>query len=366
VSSRGVIPVADPGRSHRASAAELDAAIARVLGSGRFVLGAEVEAFEREFASWLGARFAIGVGSGTDAIALALRACGIGEGDEVVTVSHTAVATVAAIEMVGAVPVLADVDPRTMTLDARALEAVVGPRTRAVVPVHLYGRPAAMEAIREVARRRDLRIVEDAAQAHGAMVGDRKVGTLGDAAAFSFYPTKNLGAFGDGGAVVTDDAEVAARCRRLRQYGWNAERVSEAPGVNSRLDELQAAVLRVKLARLHAAVERRRAIAARYSEALAGRDLALPSDAPGTRHAYHLYVVRTGDRERLAARLEARGIGTAVHYPIPVHRQPAYAGRLRFDDLAESDRAAREVLTLPLYPELGDEEVEAVIAAFAD
>jgi dTDP-4-amino-4,6-dideoxygalactose transaminase len=359
------IPQADPGRSYRAHAAEIDAAIARVFERGRFVLGEEVEAFERELAAWLGVRFAVGVGCGTDAIAIALRAVGVGAGDEVVTVSHTAVATVAAIEMAGATPVLVDVDPTTMTLDPRAIESVLSARTRAIVPVHLYGHPAAMGEIREVARRHHLRVIEDAAQAHGAALGGRKAGALGDAAAFSFYPTKNLGAFGDGGAVTTDDPGVAAACQRLRQYGWQLERSSEVPGVNSRLDEIQAAILRAKLAHLDAAVERRQALAARYAEALRSRGLRLPEEAPGVRHAFHLYVVRTPERARLAAQLTARGVGTAVHYPVPVHRQPAYAARLRRGPLPVTDRVAAEVLSLPLYPELSDSEATAVISAFS-
>ena len=357
------ITQADPGRSYRAHAAEIDEAIARVLRSGRFILDEEVELFERELAAWVGTRFAVAVGSGTDAIAIALRAAGIGAGDEVVTVSHTAVATVAAIEMAGAEPVLVDVDPSTMTIDPNCIIPVIGPRTRAIVPVHLYGHPAAMDEIGDIARRRGLRIVEDAAQAHGAALRDRRAGTFGDAGAFSFYPTKNLGAFGDGGAITTDDADLAAACRRLRQYGWDAERTSQARGVNSRLDEIQAAILRVKLRHLSADVQRRRAVAARYCAALRGCGLVLPEEAPGALHAFHLYVVRTLDRARLRAALERRGVGTAVHYSVPVHRQPAYAGRLRCAPLATTERVAREILSLPLYPELSDGEVDEVTAA---
>jgi len=358
-----VIAQADPGRSYRAHAAEIDEAIRRVLERGRFVLGEEVDSFEREFAEWVGTRFAVAVGSGTDAIAIALRAAGVGVGDEVITVSHTAVATVAAIEMVGAAPVLVDVDPATMTIDPRAIEACVGPSTRAIVPVHLYGHPAAMDEIREIGRRHSLRIIEDAAHAHGAELRSRRAGALGDAAAFSFYPTKNLGALGDGGAITTDDADLASACRRLRQYGWDAERNSQAPGVNSRLDEIQASVLRVKLRTLSGEIERRREIAARYSAALRVGRLTLPSEAPGARHAFHLYVVRAPDRARLGAELGRRGIGTAVHYPIPVHRQPGYAGRLRCGSLGITERAACEVLSLPVYPELSDSEVDTVIEA---
>jgi dTDP-4-amino-4,6-dideoxygalactose transaminase len=358
-----VIPQADPARSYRARAAEIDRAVARVFASGRFVLGEEVEAFEHEFATWVGVRFAVAVGCGTDALAIALRAAGIGVGDEVLTVSHTAVATVAAIEMAGAEPVFVDVDPVTMTLDARAVEPVVTPRTRAIVPVHLYGHPASIDEIRDVASHHRLRIIEDAAQARGAAWRGRRAGALGDAAAFSFYPTKNLGAFGDGGAITTDDADVARNCRALRQYGWDGARVSQVRGVNTRLDEIHAAVLRVKLRHLDRDVERRRELAARYSDGLRDSGLVLPTERSDAIHAFHLYVVRTPRRDSLAAELSTRGIGTAVHYPLPVHRHPAYAGRIRSAPLAVSERIAGEVLSLPLYPELDDSEAQAVITA---
>jgi len=357
------IPQADPGRSYRAHAAEIDEAVSRVLRRGRYVLGEEVEAFEHEFAAWNGARFAVGVASGTDALAIALRAAGIGAGDEVVTVSHTAVATIAAIEMAGAAPVLVDVDETTMTLAPGEIEAAIGPRTRAIVPVHLYGRPAAMGAIRDIAAKRGLVIVEDACQAHGAEILDRKAGTIGVAGAFSFYPTKNLGAFGDGGAIVTSEDALADAARRLRQYGWDEHRRAHAAGVNSRLDELQAAVLRVKLPYLHDEVNRRRTIAARYSQALADADIAIPSDAAGGLHVFHLYVVRCEERTRLAEELARRGVGTAIHYPLAGHQHPAYAGRVRHGSLAATERVVARVLSLPLYPELDDSEVERVIEA---
>jgi len=357
------IPQADPGRSYRAQAAEIDAAVARVLAGGRYVLGEEVEAFERELAASLAARFAVAVNSGTDALTIALRSAGVGRGDEVITVSHTATATVAAIEAAGASAVLVDVDDRTMTMAPDALEEAIGPRTKAVVPVHLYGHPAAMEEIAGIARRNGLRILEDACQAQGATLGGKAAGTLGDAAAFSFYPTKNLGAFGDGGAIVTDDASIASAARSLRQYGWSSERVAERAGFNSRLDALQAAILRVKLRALPAAVGRRRTIAAAYGRGLADSNLRLPSEASGARHAFHLFVVRAADRESLARELERDGIGTAVHYRVPVHQQPAYAGRLRTASLRVTERLFGEVLSLPLYPELADHEVQRVIEA---
>jgi len=361
VPSPEFIPQADPRRSYIAHRGEIDRAIALVLGNGRYVLGEEVAAFEEEFAAWLGARFAVGVASGTDAVRLALAACGIGAGDEVITVSHTAIATVAAIELLGATPVLVDVDEQTLTIDPARIEEAIGPRSRAIVTVHLYGHPAAMDGILAVAVRHGLTVVEDCAQAHGSKWHGRRVGTIGAAAAFSFYPTKNLGALGDGGMVVTNDPDVAARVRRLREYGWNEQRSSVEPGMNSRLDEIQAAVLRVKLGHLDRENDLRRGIAARYAEGLASAALELPSEASQARHVYHLYVVRTSRRDALAGHLRSRGIGTAIHYPLPVHLQPAYGSRLRTGPLPVTERAGREVLSLPMFAELTSPEVEAVI-----
>lgn len=357
-----MIPVANPLAQYLAHRAEVDEAIGRVLAGGRYILGPEVEAFEAEFAAYVGVRFGVGVASGTDALVLALRAAGVGPGDEVVTVSHTAVATVAAIELAGARPVLVDIEPDYYTLDPARLERAIGPRTRAVVPVHLYGQPAELGPILEVARRYGLRVVEDCAQAHGAVYRGRRVGAWGDLGAFSFYPTKNLGGLGDGGMVVTDDPELAGRLRLLREYGWAERYVSSLPGFNSRLDELQAAVLRVKLRHLEADNRRRAEIAARYDAGLAGTAVRPPKVRPGATHVYHLYVVRSWRREELRAFLAMRGVGTAVHYPVPVHLQPAYRGRVRVaGSLAETERAAREVLSLPIYPELTDREVATVI-----
>lgn len=363
------IPQASPGDEYRALRAEIDAAVARVLASGWYVLGSEVEAFEAEFAAYLGMAGAIGVANGTDAVELALRALGIGPGDGVYTVSHTAVATVAAIERTGAIPILLDIDPATYTLDPEPLEAalvsgVSGVRPRAVVPVHLYGHPANMQAILGVARRAGLLIVEDCAQAHGAAIGGRLVGTFGDAAAFSFYPTKNLGALGDGGLVASTDPAVLARLRELRQYGWRERYVSVSVGTNSRLDEVQAAILRVKLAHLDERNERRRAIAGRYDAGLVGTGVETPSVGPGVRHAYHQYVVRSAHRDRLANTLARAGIGTSIHYPVPVHRQPAYADRVPIPlDLAVTERTAGEILSIPMYPDLGDADIDRVVAA---
>lgn len=356
------VPFLDLSRRVEEIRAALDAAIAGVLDAGRFVLTERVEDFEREFAAWCGVSRAIGVASGTDAIGIALRAVGVEPGDEVVTVANTCVPTVAGIEAAGAVPVLIDVDPETFTLDPACLERALTPRTQAVVPVHLYGRCADMEPILDVARTRGLKVVEDAAQAHGAEYGGRRAGTLGDAAAFSFYPTKNLGALGDAGAVVTDDREVAERARLLRNYGERERYVSVLAAGNSRLDALQAAALSAQLPHLERWNERRRELASLYREALADTGLALPTEAERGRHVYHLFVVRVPDRDAFRARLSEAGIGTLVHYPRPVHWHPAYAHLDRGDQsLAISERLCGEVVSLPLYPELTDAEAERVI-----
>jgi dTDP-4-amino-4,6-dideoxygalactose transaminase len=342
-----------------------------VLAGGWYILGEEVAAFEREFAAYIGVRHGIGVANGTDALVLALRAIGVGRDDYVVTVSHTAVATVTSIELAGAKPLLIDIDPVRFTLDvdelARVLASPPG-RIAAIIPVHLYGQPADLDAILPLARRHGVPVIEDGAQCHGARLGGRRVGSIGDIAAFSLYPTKNLGALGDGGIVVTDDDGLAERLRALREYGWRARYVSDLPGMNSRLDELQAAILRVKLVALDADNERRASVADRYDEALAGLPLTLPARAPGASHVFHQYVLRSPRRDALRAALGARGIGTNVHYPVPVHRQPAYEGRVVLgpSGLAESERAAREVLSLPMFPQLADEQVARVIAAVRD
>jgi dTDP-4-amino-4,6-dideoxygalactose transaminase len=357
-----MIPFFDLKRQHRSVREEIDAALAAVFERGRFILDEEVAAFEREFAARSCASHAVGTGSGTDALRLALSACGVRPGDEVITVSHTAVATVSAIELAGAIPVLVDIDPVSYTLDPSRLESAITPRTRAIVPVHLYGCPANLSGVMERARAHDLIVVEDCAQAHGAFYRDRPVGTWGQAAAFSFYPTKNLGAYGDGGAVLTDDPEVAERARLLRQYGWHDHYVSLVKGCNTRLDELQAAVLRVKLRHLEAWNGRRRRLARLYEAGLAGSGLILPAEFPDRLHVYHLYVVRHPKRDDLRAFLRARGIGTLVHYPVPVHLQPAYQDTRR-EGLAATEAAAKEILSLPLFPELQDGEVAAICKA---
>lgn len=362
-----LIPQANPGANTQAHRAEIEAAIARVLDRGWYILGPEVEAFEAEFAAFCGVAYGIGVGSGTEALHLALCALGIGPGDEVITVAHTAVATVVAIELAGARPVLVDVHPSTYTLDPARLEPAITPRTRAIIPVHLYGQPADLTPIQEIARRYGLWLIEDAAQAHGATYRGRPVGGWGDLACFSFYPTKNLGALGDGGMVVTNDAQLARRIRELRQYGWRSRYVSETAGFNSRLDEIQAAVLRVKLRYLEAENERRRMLAQRYTALLAGCAVIPPAEQPDARHVYHLYVIRSSRRDDLRQALHNRGIATGIHYPLPIHLQPAYRHLHPGPGaLPVTERLAGEVLSLPLYPELSEEQVEHIAQAIRE
>jgi len=363
-----VVPQTDPRADYLAHRTEIDGAIQHVLESGWYVLGREVESFEREFAAYIGAHHAVGVGSGTDALELALRASGVGPNDLVFTVSHTAVATVAAIERTGALPVLVDIDPVTFTMDPNSLADVLGRshrgRPKAIVPVHLYGQPADMPAIVELARHHNLRVIEDCAQSHGAALAGRMTGSWGDLAAFSFYPTKNLGALGDGGMVVTNDAACAESVRLLRQYGWRERYVSDFPGLNSRLDELQAAILSVKLRHLEEENQKRHAVAELYDNMLANTSLVLPTATPDRKHVYHQYVVRTPHRDFLRKSLVEKGVGTAIHYPVPVHRQPAYQGRLPCAvSMARTEMAAREVLSLPMYPQLTVAQLERTCTA---
>lgn len=345
---------------HRAA---YEAALARVLDSGRLLLGAETEAFEREFADYCGVAHCIGVGNGLDALHLVLRAWGIGAGDEVIVPSHTFIATWLAVSQTGATPVPVEPDPQTYNIDPARVEAAITRRTRAIIGVHLYGRPAAMTALRAVAERHGLKLLEDAAQAHGARHAGRRCGGLGDAAAFSFYPGKNLGALGDGGAITTDDTALAERLRLLRNYGSRVKYRHELAGVNSRLDELQAAFLRDRLRVLEADNARRRQIATVYLGGL--RDapgLVLPSVADLDESVWHLFVVRHAQREVLAAALAARGIGTLVHYPTPPHRQGAYASMASLS-LPLAEQWADQVLSLPMDPTLSDDDTVRVVSA---
>ncbi len=365
------VPQNDPKAAYLAQREAIDAAIAGVLDSGWYILGKQTTAFEAEFANTVGSRHGVGVGNGTDALVLALRVLGIGPGKAVATVSHTAVATVAAIEMVGALPILLDIDHDTYTMDPKELERVLthqpqGGAIAAIIPVHLYGQPADLAAIAALARRHCVPLIEDCAQCHGARFEGRSAGSFGALACYSFYPTKNLGALGDGGMVTTSDGGLAAELRALREYGWRGQRyVSERSGVNSRLDELQAAILRVKLTALAADNVRRRAIGARYDAGLTGLAIQPPGRDPRAEHVFHQYVVRGERRDELRARLQDSGIGTNIHYPVPVHLQPAYRGRVATgpSGMARTELAASEIVSLPMYPQLTDSQVDRVIAA---
>jgi dTDP-4-amino-4,6-dideoxygalactose transaminase len=362
------IPQTDPLAGYLAQRPAIDGAIRRVLESGSYILGREVEIFEAAFADFIGVPHAVACASGTDAIELALRACGIGIGDLVFTVSHTAVATVAAIERVGATAVLIDVSPATYTMAphelSRALQSPPPGRPAAVLPVHLYGQPAELRPLDELARAHGLRLIEDCAQSHGAFCHGLATGAFGDAGCFSFYPTKNLGAIGDGGMVVTNDATVAAALREVREYGWRERFVSARTGINSRLDPIQAAILAVKLRNLAGDNARRQAIASRYDTGLAGLPLAVPARRPDASHVYHQYVIRVAERDALRERLRAAGIGTGIHYPVPVHLQPAYRDRYATgpSGLSVTERAAPQILSLPMYPQLSDAMADRVVS----
>ena len=356
------IPFFDLTKQYESIQSEIDDATARVLKGGWYILGEQVTAFEKEFAAYVGAPHAIGVGSGTEALHLALLALGVGAGDEVITVPNTAVATVAAIELTGARAVLCDVRADSMLIDVEQLARAVTPRTKAIIPVHLFGQSADLDPILELARAKKVYVLEDCAQAHGATYRGKRVGTYGDIAAFSFYPTKNLGAYGDGGAIVTNDAALAERVNLLRQYGWRERYASDIKGMNSRLDELQAAVLRVKLRHLDAWNAARRERAALYTELL--HSVTPPREMAYGQAVYHLYVIQSARRDELAAHLKARGIGTAIQYPHTIHLQPAYANLGYHEgDLPVSEKLAREILSLPLYPELSLDDVRAVAQA---
>lgn len=361
--SNKIIP-ADPKAGYVAAQVEIDAAIQRVMASGHYILGPELDAFEKEFSAWLGSTGTVGVANGTDALELALRAAGIGPGDKVVTVANTVTATISAISATGAKPVFVDIEPATMLIDLNLLENLLtkmrDPRIKAVVPVHLYGQPADMPRLMQLAAQHRLMVIEDSAQAHGSSVGGRKAGTWGHAAAFSFYPTKNLGAFGDAGAVTGSDAALLEQIRLLRQYGWSRRYVSDIPGRNSRLDEIQSAILRARLKRLEAENSRREEIARQYLNDLKGTPLKLPVVAEGRTHCWHQFVVRTNRREELKAYLEKRNILCGVLYPVPVHRQPAYHDAAL--SLPYTEEACAQVLSLPLHPGLSADDVGRVVS----
>ncbi len=357
------IPLVDLKAQYAALHADIDAAIARVIANTSFIMGPEVRAFEEAFAAYCQTRYAVGISSGTAAIELTLRALGVGPGDQVITTPFTFIATAEAISAVGATPVFADIDPATYNLDPAAVEAAITPATRALLPVHLYGQPADMPALAAIAQRRGLALIEDAAQAHGAEIDGRRVGSLGHAACFSFYPGKNLGAYGDGGAVTTDDEALAAKLRKLRDHGRVSKYVHDELGYGHRLDALQAAILGAKLPHLDAANGARRRLAARYRELLAGTDLVLPATPAGMEPVWHLFVVRSPRRDELVASLKGQGIEAGIHYPLPLHLQPAYQGLgLGAGSFPVAEAASQQVLSLPLFPELTDQQQERVAA----
>ncbi len=361
------IPFLDLHAAYLELQEELDAACRRVLSSGWYILGGEVEAFESEFAAYCGARHCIGASNGLDALELILRGYGIGAGDEVIVPANTFIATWLAVSRVGAVPVPVEPDERRHTIRAEQVAPAISPRTRAVMPVHLYGQPAEMQPICELARAHGLKVIEDAAQAHGARYRGKRCGSLGDAAGFSFYPGKNLGAFGDAGAVVTDDPDLAERLRRLRSYGSAVKYRHETVGFNARLDALQAALLRVKLARLDDWNQRRRQVAIRYCEGLPrSSSLVLPHAAEGMEHVWHLFVIRHPQRDDLQRHLSAAGVETLIHYPIPPHRSGAYADcGFKEGDFPVTERISTTVLSLPMGPHLTPAMQERVMEAVA-
>ena len=359
-----MIQMADLKAQYRAIKSEIDEAVGRVLENAHYILGPEVAAFEREFAEYQQAAEAVGLNSGTSALHLALLAAGVGPGDEVITVPFTFIATAAAIEYTGATPVFVDIDPVTFNMNAALVEAAITPRTRAIIPVHLYGQPAGMDAILQIARRHNLVVIEDAAQAHGAEYQGRRVGAIGHMGCFSFYPTKNLGACGEGGAVVTNNPEYARKIRLLRDWGSEKKYVHSLNGYNYRLEGIQAAILRVKLRHLEAWTEARIAYARLYHELLDGSGAVIPRAMPDVRHVWHCYTVRVAARDDVHTELISSGIQTGVHYPIPIHLQPAYL-ELGYTpgDFPVAERAADEVLSLPIHAELTEAQVREVASA---
>lgn len=361
-----MILCSNPKAQYLSYKSEIDAAISRVLDKGWYILGEEVKAFEEELANYIGVSYGVGVGSGTEAVHLALAACGIGPGDEVITVSHTAVATVSAIELSGATAVFVDVEPKYYTLDPERIELAITSRTKAIIPVHIYGQPVDMDPILEIANKYNLRVIEDCAQAHGAIYKGRCVGSLSDTGCFSFYPTKNLGAIGDGGMVVTNSTELAEKAKLLREYGWAERHVSHFAGWNTRLDEIQAAILRVKLKHLDEDNSKRVRLAQEYNRELSSTSLILPKQREKATHVYHLYVIRSKRRNELLSFLKEKNIGTLIHYPVPVHLQPAYAHLVVNVKLQETEQISKEIISLPMYPELKESEITTVTSAIKE
>lgn len=354
-----MIPCAYPKAQYLHHKGEIDAAVQAVLNSGNYILGEEVSKFEREFADYLHIEHAVGCGSGTDALVLAMRALDIGPGDEVIVPSHTAVATVAAVAMTGASPVYADIEPDFFTIDPDKVEAACTDMSKAIIAVHIYGQSAALDALLKIAKKHNLRVIEDCAQATGASSHNKKLGAIGDIGCFSFFPTKNMGAFGDGGAIACHDKTLAARIRALRQYGWDENRISLEPGMNSRLDELQAAVLRVKLGYLDADNAERKRQADRYIAGLANLPISLPVTRNDASHVYHLFVIQSEVRDELLQHLKQNDIAAGIHYAVPVHMMPAYKGSF---PLPNTERIANRILSLPLFPGMDEAAQNKVIS----
>ncbi|HEY2547168.1 MAG TPA: DegT/DnrJ/EryC1/StrS family aminotransferase [Candidatus Acidoferrum sp.] len=361
------VPFVDLTAQYRSISREIDEEISRVIRRADFILGSDVNLFEEEFASFCEAKYAVGVDSGTSALELALRAYGIGPGDEVITAANTFIATALAISHAGAKPVLVDVDPHTHTIDVAAMARAITRRTKAILPVHLYGHPADMGPIRQVAEKLGLIVIEDACQAHGALYRGKRTGSLGHAAAFSFYPGKNLGAYGDGGAIVTNDSEIAKRLEMLRNYGQTEKYHHQFRGYNRRLDTLQAAALRVKLKYLGEWNAARRRNAKLYEELLEGTGVITPTEAGDVESVWHLYVIRTEHRDKLREHLVSRGISASIHYPVPIHLQPAYEDLgYKRGDFPVTEKYARRILSLPMYAELTSEQIKYVALAIRD
>jgi len=358
------IPFVDLVAQYQNLQGEIFPALQRVMSRGDFILGEEVDLFEQEFARYCGVAHSVGVASGTEALHLAVRALGIGPGDEVITAANTFIATALAVSYTGATPVFVDVRREDFNIDVTLIERAITRRTRAIIPVHLYGQPAGMQGILQIAAQYNLKVIEDASQAHGATIGDRRVGSFGDIGCFSFYPGKNLGAYGDGGAIVTNDAQLAETIRLLRNYGQKTKYVHTMLGYNSRLDTMQAAILRVKLRHLDEWNKRRRRAAQFYHERLAGLDVPLPKEKSGVRHVYHLYVIQHRRRDQLLQALTAQGISCGIHYPVPLHQQQPYRGMSTMPVGAPvTSELSREILSLPIYPEISEEQITRVVEA---
>lgn len=360
-----MIPFIDLKKEYTEIKWEINEAIQQVIEKGTFILGEETEKFEREFSSYIGVKHGVGVNSGSDALFLTLKALGISTGDEVITVSHTFIATADAITRNGATPVFVDINPETYCIDAEKIEEKITKRTKAILPVHIYGHPAEMDTIREIAQAHDLHVVEDACQAHGAEYGGKKVGSLSDAGCFSFYPIKNLGAYGDGGIIVTNNEELAAKLRMLRNYGQRQKYHHELIGINSRLDEIQAAILRVKLKHLNEWNSKRRENAKSYNELLSEAKIITPAEK-NAKHAYHLYVIRCKERDALKQYLLKNEIQTLIHYPTPVHKQKAYKDLSSSYRLPITEEICKEILSLPMFPQLTKKEIESVAKAIVN